>query len=290
MKPTRNKFYCFDCGRPKMLFKSQKKADNFIRFNKESFEEEGKKVPVRSYYCEACGGWHVTSNPHEEQFKYSPSEHRELTKIGRMVEIKLHKGVHDSFVIKKNILIYEAEDLYKAHDFHGSLKTCREILNFLKDYSKEWWDDIQYINKLMYDIICREASEIEACFKRNDVKAAEDIIVHCGCVMEELGNTDGFDEYRTVLSQFLGKSMDDLRKRKDEIIHCKLRKISRRINEAWGYLAMKKFGKVKTEIDRYTTELVELSRDDKNKEFLRPIVNKLFDLSLAYRKNVIVAA
>ena len=34
MKPTRNRIFCPQCKRPKMLFESQKKADNFIEFNK----------------------------------------------------------------------------------------------------------------------------------------------------------------------------------------------------------------------------------------------------------------
>jgi hypothetical protein len=45
-----------------MLFDTQKKADNFIQFNKEGIEEENGKAPVRSYYCELCGGYHVTSS------------------------------------------------------------------------------------------------------------------------------------------------------------------------------------------------------------------------------------
>ena len=62
MKPTKNKIFCVACKRPKMLFESQAKADNFILYNKEEIEEENGKAPVRSYYCRLCGGWHVTSN------------------------------------------------------------------------------------------------------------------------------------------------------------------------------------------------------------------------------------
>jgi hypothetical protein len=45
-----------------MLFDTKKKADNFIQFNKEGILEENGKAPVRSYYCELCGGYHVTSS------------------------------------------------------------------------------------------------------------------------------------------------------------------------------------------------------------------------------------
>ncbi len=63
MKPTKNRMYCVACQRPKMHFESKKKADNFIKFNAAEMISEGLKAPVRSYYCQLCGAWHVTSNP-----------------------------------------------------------------------------------------------------------------------------------------------------------------------------------------------------------------------------------
>ena len=62
MKPTRNQIFCVACGRPKMLFETKSKADNFIKFNSSEMMEESGKAPIRSYYCEICGGYHVTSN------------------------------------------------------------------------------------------------------------------------------------------------------------------------------------------------------------------------------------
>ena len=61
MKPTKNKFYCKDCGRTKMLFETEKKADNFIAFNQEKISKEAEYAPQRSYFCLFCGGWHITS-------------------------------------------------------------------------------------------------------------------------------------------------------------------------------------------------------------------------------------
>ena len=63
MRPTKNRVYCYGCQRSKMLFESKAKADNFIAYNSEGIMEENGKAPVRSYYCELCGGYHVTSNP-----------------------------------------------------------------------------------------------------------------------------------------------------------------------------------------------------------------------------------
>lgn len=49
-----------------MLFETQKKADLFIKFNSNEIGCNSKKhkKPVRSYYCDVCGGWHITSIPH----------------------------------------------------------------------------------------------------------------------------------------------------------------------------------------------------------------------------------
>ncbi|MEI6853294.1 MAG: hypothetical protein WCL06_10640 [Bacteroidota bacterium] len=60
MKPTKNKVFCNNCNRAKMLFETQKKAENFIRFNKDEIEAETGIVPQRAYYCVFCGGWHIT--------------------------------------------------------------------------------------------------------------------------------------------------------------------------------------------------------------------------------------
>ena len=62
MKPTKNQIFCVACGRPKMLFETKAKANNFIKFNSSEIMEESGKAPIRSYYCEICGGYHVTSN------------------------------------------------------------------------------------------------------------------------------------------------------------------------------------------------------------------------------------
>ena len=65
MKP-KNLIFCIGCQKSKMLFESKAKADNFIKYNSKDIYEEKGKAPVRSYYCEMCGGFHVTSNPSEK--------------------------------------------------------------------------------------------------------------------------------------------------------------------------------------------------------------------------------
>ena len=61
MKPIKNKVFCYDCGRNKMLFETEKKANTFLKFNADVIEEESGKRPIRSYFCQSCCGWHITS-------------------------------------------------------------------------------------------------------------------------------------------------------------------------------------------------------------------------------------
>lgn len=61
MKPTKNQVFCFGCKHHKMLFESQAKADNFIKFNSDEIAAQSGKAPSRSYYCSFCCGWHITS-------------------------------------------------------------------------------------------------------------------------------------------------------------------------------------------------------------------------------------
>lgn len=74
MKPTKNRVYCPECHRTKMLFESEDKANTFLRFNTEEIKEQNGKHPIRAYFCEACAGWHLTSV--ETPFETSPSEQR----------------------------------------------------------------------------------------------------------------------------------------------------------------------------------------------------------------------
>lgn len=62
MKPTKSKVYCLDAGRSKILFESEKKAGNFLKFNTNEILKTANHAPVRSYFCKACNGWHVTSS------------------------------------------------------------------------------------------------------------------------------------------------------------------------------------------------------------------------------------
>lgn len=60
MKPTKNRYFCPQSGRVKMKFDTEKKAENFIKFNEKEIDTGGLKLRV--YYCAACGGYHLTKS------------------------------------------------------------------------------------------------------------------------------------------------------------------------------------------------------------------------------------
>ena len=61
MRPIKNRIFCIECQRPKILFESKSKALNFIKDNSDEIKEENGVAPIRTYLCKSCGGWHVTS-------------------------------------------------------------------------------------------------------------------------------------------------------------------------------------------------------------------------------------
>lgn len=114
MKPTKNTIYCLGCQRSKMLFETKVKADNFIKYNSEGILEENGKAPVRSYYCEFCCGYHVTSNPSIiSGDKLSDRDHKVMEKV---VFSKKESEKFDKFntIIRKK-LTKAQQDIYFGH-------------------------------------------------------------------------------------------------------------------------------------------------------------------------------
>lgn len=62
MKPSRGRAYCREAQRLKIFFETERKAENFIKFNHADMIQESGFAPTRWYYCIACDGWHVSSS------------------------------------------------------------------------------------------------------------------------------------------------------------------------------------------------------------------------------------
>lgn len=64
MSKPKNRVFCLDCRRPKLLFETEKKAATFLRFNGDEISPDGDSE-LRVYYCTVCGGYHITSKPYD---------------------------------------------------------------------------------------------------------------------------------------------------------------------------------------------------------------------------------
>ena len=63
MCKPKNRVLCPDCGREKILFETEKKANLFIEYNWESLTDDKDKL--RIYYCPACCGYHISSHKYK---------------------------------------------------------------------------------------------------------------------------------------------------------------------------------------------------------------------------------
>lgn len=93
MKPTKNKFHCPACQHTKMLFATKEEAIRFLKYNADDIEHETGKRPVRTYYCTACGGWHITSKPQSSDYHSLVKDMVRLTERKYLMKCQLSRGV-----------------------------------------------------------------------------------------------------------------------------------------------------------------------------------------------------
>ena len=132
MKPSKNRFFCKNCGKIKMLFETKKKADTFIKFNSLDIEKETANKPERSYFCTYCGGWHTTSKQEFLSIKSRTEkvlnlyeQEKERDKERKILNAEIRKNLHMKYkLITQNIAIIE-----NLKDNDDSKKAI-EMLNF----------------------------------------------------------------------------------------------------------------------------------------------------------------
>lgn len=83
IKP-KNRVMCPDSMKQKMLFESERKARDFIKWNGDEIDTHGGVL--RPYYCPACCGWHITHQRHREE--YDTRTERMITAFNKSVRPK----------------------------------------------------------------------------------------------------------------------------------------------------------------------------------------------------------
>jgi len=131
-KPKSSRVVCPACGRMKMVFETEKKAQNFMKFNNQNFDNT-EVVPVRAYYCAACGGWHVTKRKTWNKYKEDPAEKLvRAYKNATEKKPKRSKEVRNKEEEKNKTLLYDAAyklvcDLRYKYAHNRSLLDLEEL-------------------------------------------------------------------------------------------------------------------------------------------------------------------
>ena len=185
MKPTKNKIFCLSCRRPKMLFESQAKADNFILYNKEEIEEENGKAPVRSYYCRLCGGWHVTSS--QSELTKARAERRDKQIVAEVDRLaKIYEDA-DSVINELNNQWEQAKVAILQGRFKVAemlVRQCLELLQSIRTSAVDTplnWDkwainisDLQKKIAHYKEFVCLPSKECEALLAKEDKTKEEE--------------------------------------------------------------------------------------------------------------------
>lgn len=170
MRPVRNQVFCLGCHKSKMLFETQSKANNFMKFNSEGILEENGKAPVRSYYCEFCGGYHVTSNPSVsegerldtrdtqkiQQLEFEGNQRKLAGQLHGMLSAKLMKiryllccGLIDEAQDLIDVCSFELDDFFEQKNSrHGSLLGFSSKLTTFRQKLEETKTLLSYVEKI----------------------------------------------------------------------------------------------------------------------------------------------
>ena len=119
MSKPKNRIICPDCGKPKMVFESESKAKNFIKFNSDDIEFGSD---MRPYYCPACCGWHISHKQYRKSYE---------GRTDKLIELYRNEKKHVYPIDYENI-----ETLYKDLKNHN-FKSRKEVNQYLREM-KTW--------------------------------------------------------------------------------------------------------------------------------------------------------
>ena len=232
IKPSKSLIYCYACKRRKMLFRELSEADNFIKYNHGGILEENGKAPVRSYYCELCCGYHVTSNPSREE--------------GEKMDCQ------DSQLIKELTSITQAMDRFKelGHDLADRIQDCKDQM-YIGGFREinELHDELLSYRALLEKLPLEEKSRFATHFRRADFLYA------IASKMEELVAVPENELESYVNHEFPAISEENL---KTVEMMVKLRKMEQSIHELSSYPDVEShedYKLKKEEIGRYLTSI-----------------------------------
>lgn len=138
MKP-KHRVMCPGCGREKMVFETEKKAQTFLKFNMDEINPDGTRE-MRVYWCEACGGYHISSHK-------KPT----VNKVEKL--IKAYRQATEGEGIDPDISALVLCDELKEHGFttrqevNAYLRTKTNVSDKIKDKARNCYYKYNNIKK-----------------------------------------------------------------------------------------------------------------------------------------------
>ena len=277
MKPSKSLVFCYGCNRRKMLFATQEKADNFIKFNKEEILDEKGRAPVRSYYCRLCNGFHVTSNPSltEGEIK-DKSDEKLLQDVIKCIEIekacKIKKKAEH--VSKKEKVSLESYYNLFTKDVHAKTETAKFVLLYGRlDLAESLYKEcLETVNSISWPTNLDELIK-QRC---DAIKEGFEIIE---CVKDLISLSPDEREQRIA-------ALDISKQEICQIIisnHYALDAIEKELDNIQGLLNKKETEGVLERLDKCVATLAEMKKVYKHRKLLGDLESRINELKRSLR-------
>lgn len=116
--------FCKDCAGYKFLFATEVEATDFIDRYKADMVKNNGYAPKRSYWCDACQGYHVTS---QSVRAYRPKDCRDAVKVNIGVSRQNLKSVHRT-LNRIDQLICRAFHALSEQRLTDTRKICSQVV------------------------------------------------------------------------------------------------------------------------------------------------------------------
>lgn len=128
MCKPKNRIYCPECGKKKILFETETKAKNFIKFNKNEIENGDD---LRPYWCVACCGYHISHKKHKKYYDNITSRvikaYNKQTAAHTKYDYELIEQLYNR-IKKKGYQTRQEVNIYlKNFDYHPFIKESAKL-------------------------------------------------------------------------------------------------------------------------------------------------------------------
>ena len=184
MKP-KNRVHCIGAGKSKILFADKKAADRYMQFNADEVRHQSGYAPTRSYECELCGGWHVTSAYDETK----PFLQEELIRdyINKPVEhvpsVKTETSISETVVTEgsRKDQMNKKQEKYREQISHMNNEQARTFLVRQMINLKEQLHILNYTSSDMTEEkneILQEINALRDFIKKFELKIETEVVEH----------------------------------------------------------------------------------------------------------------